>query len=1523
MAWLADTMARMPLWLALALAGILAILLIAIGVAVVRQRRGPADKQRKKRQRKAEADLTTALGGCRRFHRRLTEAFPGRRGRYRLPLYVVVGPSRDAIAHTVRRAGLARPLGEPVSAGGLTWTAFDRGATVEVDPAVLFDSGRGDRWDGLIRSLQRHRPERPLDGVIVVLPATELTGEGALDADALRAEAEAIRTRLGAMQNGLGMTLPVHAVVAESETLHGFPELGSLLDPDHLDHPLGYTQAWGESEGYNAAHVDRAVDHVSERIDALVLESLSAGREPGDRDSAFLLPNAVAALNEPLRAYFDALFQGGQYARLAGLRGIYFAGAVHDSDGYLARRPSFAAGALHDRIFPEYTLAEPASGFLVSHNRDVRRAQAGLAVLILLGGTGLLAADRILANRVPQLESLTQAIGQDYRRVRVARSQGDVDGSLISEDTIGFLRRAANLDGFFLRSLAVPSSWIAQLPRDLERLQEGAYVEILFKSIRSSLREHARRVTNPETTTRDLARDGGNGRAYPDHAMLDGTLERYSRLIEHLDHYDSLRRNPSDAFALRRLVDFLYDLELPAEFDPEIAADTGRGEGLLLSPLPAAQFARQAQASFLQRFDSFTGDLVGRHDVQADLRGVAEILRGEVVVAQDRRVAMTRLQTLRSTLTRLKRLFQQGTYDWVAGEGGELDERFAALLQRVEQHPLLGDKVVQRMRRQMAGTRQSFAASLSEVRVPDLGPLVAVNESSVRLSPAAQSVLERLQQFDLGGEPGPLRAGAFPQPLKSAVGQAQPPTIPASPRDGRHIQWRVDMLKAGRRVLERIDSASLAEGESRAVTRTLRAIVRSEKLTAVSAAVAQAARERPDRVGDATAAAESRLRQRIANFDAARDVISDILFHLDDMGAYSLRREIARLAGGEALALLRRVSAMRAADQVYPVDKAALQNWDGRPGLGRRLFNVDSKRQLNAFLAKQRSRMTTLAEEFAGPARAFISNHADIYRPADTATVVRWQAVSDALVRYRNDAPTSAVARLEDYIADRLNRVSTDNCRLAHPGAPAEGETFFDQRLRWLSQTVLERCRTLKRREVHTAYGELARYFSANLAGRVPFTEPGEARAADPAAPAAVAEFIDRFDRAMNDGIGEARFWPSSSSVPRFLARMDRAVAALRPALSRDGERHRVRYELETRFRVNRDAEVAGDHVLNWRFRSGDSRITLFDGDRTIPWQTGDKIALALDWAKNAPTRPMDAGGRPGYSRSKRTARFTQGGRWSLFAVIARHATRDDSKPGHRLAFTVPLAHTSAGADETDARIEGGRARLFMRLTLRAGGEVVELPRFPVEAPDAPKSTARDGEPAAAEAARTQADTRVRREEPRFGGGPDERTELASARERGDDALVQPSARGGGAPADVRAMDRAYAGPGGSRGAPAEAATGSGDTGGAAGDARGTDAPDAASRFLTAGAWRRDERPGAESARTLYVQAAAFRREANAERMRARLRGVGEPFIQEATVDSQRFYRVRLGPYQRPEAVEAVLGELADAGIQQPGVIVR
>jgi len=1526
--WLAYHLATMPVWLALVLTGVLLLLVVLLVVAILWRRRTPAEKPRRKRRKEDDADLATVLGGCRRFHRRLAQAFPERRGRYRLPLYAVVGPERQAIAETVRRSGLARPLGDSVAGGGLTWTAFDRAATVEVDPAVLFGTGSGDRWTGLIRALQRHRPERPIDGAILVLPATRLRGENALDADALRTEAERIRNQLGALQNGLGMTLPVHVIVADGEDLTGFAELGSLMATEHLEQPLGYTPPWGESEGYSGAHIDRAIAHVGERIDDLVLESLSAGVEPKDRDNAFRLPHAVTELADPLKTYFESLFEGGQYARLAGLRGVYFAGAVRERNGDLGHRPSFAAGALHERIFAEYTLAEPAHGFLAASNRDVRRAQAGLAVLIVLAGTGLVAADRMLAARVPQLEALTQTIGQDYRRVTTARGRGNLDGSLISADTIGFLRRAANLDGFFLRSLLVPSSWIAQLPRDLERLQEAAYVEILFKSIRASLDRKARQITSPNTSTRDLVREDADAVPYPAVPRLTDVVERYSKLTEHLDHYESLRKNPGDAFALRELIAFLYDLDLPKDFDPDIEQATKGGDELLLSQLRPQRFGEQARATFLQRFDGFTGDLVGRHEVLSRVRSAAEILRGETVVGEDRRLALTRLRTLRDTLGRLQQLFDQGTYDWVAKRAGRLNEPFAALRQRVEEHPLLGPKVEERMRRRLANVRSSFVGNLREVRVRDFGPLVSVDASGIGLTADAVAVLERLQSFDLE-DSGPVRSDAFPKRLRRAVGGSEPVRIPASPGEGRHIHWQVQMLKAGRQVLERIDSTRVEAGESRAVTRTLRRLVHADKLDAVAAAVAQAARERPDGGGPSTPAAETRLRQRVDNFDRAGKVLNDILFQLEEMGAYSLHREIAWLAGNEAVALLNRVDELRQGSLLYTVDDAALEAWNGRSGLALTLFGADSPRQLKALLAKRRSRMATLAEDFAGPPLAFVAEHAETFRPKDTVTVTRWQAVRDALSRYRNDAPASAVGRLERYVTGRLNQVSVDNCRLARPNGSADGQTFFDARLRRISQAVLARCRNLQRDKIHETYARLARAFNTNLAGRRPFVDVDTAGQGDAATSAAIAKFIQRFDRAMNQGIGDPRFWPDTPEVPRFLDRMDRAVAALRAGLQRDGESYDLRYDLDPTFRIDRDAEVGGDHVLNWGFRSGDGRATVFDGDSTVTWTAGKPTEVELTWAKNAPTRPTDAEDRAGYSRNERTVRFSETGRWSLFTLIDRYATGDDPAAGHRLKFTVPIAYTTSNPD-SDVRIDGGQAKLFIRLTLRADGEVVELPDFPNKAPlppDAPSGEDDTGADASGDVAENAATAAGDRSDPLRGRLPRDPNGLGDIR-RAEDGAAGPTRR------DVR-IQRAAAPTDGMPRPETPAAdmegvemrnTGGGSVNAQAVRGSGNSSVDSAESsdtavFLSPSDWRRRmERGGAEA---VLVQAGAFRERGRAAELKARLSHLDGLFIEAATVDGERFYRVRLGPFERRRSVEDVLDALAAAGVREPGMVVQ
>ncbi|SDF74463.1 rare lipoprotein A [Limimonas halophila] len=95
-------------------------------------------------------------------------------------------------------------------------------------------------------------------------------------------------------------------------------------------------------------------------------------------------------------------------------------------------------------------------------------------------------------------------------------------------------------------------------------------------------------------------------------------------------------------------------------------------------------------------------------------------------------------------------------------------------------------------------------------------------------------------------------------------------------------------------------------------------------------------------------------------------------------------------------------------------------------------------------------------------------------------------------------------------------------------------------------------------------------------------------------------------------------------------------------------------------------------------------------------------------------------------------------------------------------------------------------------------------------------------------------------------------------------------------------------------------------------------------RTLSVKAWSDGtERPDNLAAADLFVQAGAFVREANAERIRGRLERLGEPFIAEAVIDGQRFYRVRFGPLGGVSAVNRLLDQLAGAGVPTAEVVIR
>ena len=74
---------------------------------------------------------------------------------------------------------------------------------------------------------------------------------------------------------------------------------------------------------------------------------------------------------------------------------------------------------------------------------------------------------------------------------------------------------------------------------------------------------------------------------------------------------------------------------------------------------------------------------------------------------------------------------------------------------------------------------------------------------------------------------------------------------------------------------------------------------------------------------------------------------------------------------------------------------------------------------------------------------------------------------------------------------------------------------------------------------------------------------------------------------------------------------------------------------------------------------------------------------------------------------------------------------------------------------------------------------------------------------------------------------------------------------------------------------------------------------------------------------SIYIQAGAFGVQENAERLRAKLAGVGRTDIYVALVDGKTFYRVRVGPVATVDQADALLNRVVGAGANGAKIVVN
>ncbi|MEG1680089.1 MAG: type VI secretion system membrane subunit TssM, partial [Stenotrophomonas sp.] len=278
-----------------------------------------------------------------RFHEamQLLRRRPGSRNLYALPWYAVIGPPGSGKTTLLQHSGLHFPLAdrfgnESVRGVGGTrqcdWWFTDE--AVFLDTAGRYTTQDSDRavdaggWQDFLRLLRRHRPRRPLNGVVVTMSLSDLL---TLDPGERQLHAQAIRRRLDELHEQLHLQVPVYLVVTKCDLLAGFSEFFDDLGPQQR------AQVWGSSfplersmDGSAPQAFGEAFTRLLDRLNARLLQRLHDERDGTRRAAMLAFPPQFANIGEVTRQFVEAAFSGQALAPAPMLRGVYLTSGTQE-----------------------------------------------------------------------------------------------------------------------------------------------------------------------------------------------------------------------------------------------------------------------------------------------------------------------------------------------------------------------------------------------------------------------------------------------------------------------------------------------------------------------------------------------------------------------------------------------------------------------------------------------------------------------------------------------------------------------------------------------------------------------------------------------------------------------------------------------------------------------------------------------------------------------------------------------------------------------------------------------------------------------------------------------------------------------------------------------------------------------------------------------------------------------------------------------------------------------------------------
>lgn len=265
----------------------------------------------------------------------------GQRALYDLPWYVIIGAPGAGKTTALLNAGLEFPLAARFGPGAMRGIGGTRNCdwwftseAVLIDTAGRYTTHESDRaadstaWAAFLTLLARHRPQRPVNGLLIAISTSDLLEASAVE----RAEhAAKLRARIAEVHATLHTRIPVYVLVTKIDLLAGFIEFFGDLDKDERAQVWGVTFP-GTDHATTAGLLGTLPTELSllgARLDRALLERLHTERDLGRRAALYRFPQHWHVLKDLLPPFLQQVFATTDSSQTL-LRGVYFTSGTQE-----------------------------------------------------------------------------------------------------------------------------------------------------------------------------------------------------------------------------------------------------------------------------------------------------------------------------------------------------------------------------------------------------------------------------------------------------------------------------------------------------------------------------------------------------------------------------------------------------------------------------------------------------------------------------------------------------------------------------------------------------------------------------------------------------------------------------------------------------------------------------------------------------------------------------------------------------------------------------------------------------------------------------------------------------------------------------------------------------------------------------------------------------------------------------------------------------------------------------------------